>query len=406
LATLPAHGDNDDPGHRELLGVRGILHLWTDDLSTAVENLRVRLRPSVLRGSCTPTPVEVLTASGPDGIEPNKLIILGFLAEAEYRRGHWDVAAALADHALALVEDTEQYWIAAFLHSVATLVPAGRGEWVSAEHHLLSARRAASQFGDELSRAYAESAAVYVAGCRGDADGVVTSAEWLLVQARPYHQEPGVHTWPTAYVGALLTLGRFAEADAAINRWEVQAQARGRRSRLAALARLRGELAARRRDTHAAREAFAVARETGEGVSDALERSLLLSSRGAFLRRRGERRAAAADLLAAEHLLLEVGAQPFLSGVQAELKACGLPAAPFAGGAPVPLLTPQELAVARLVVAGHNNQEIAARLFLSPKTVAYHLGHVYAKLGVSSRSRLAAGGLTALSAPRAPAAGR
>ena len=51
-------------------------------------------------------------------------------------------------------------------------------------------------------------------------------------------------------------------------------------------------------------------------------------------------------------------------------------------------LTPQELQVALVVAGGATNKEAGASLFISPKTVEFHLGHVYSKLGVGGRTEL------------------
>ncbi|MGZ4357242.1 MAG: helix-turn-helix domain-containing protein, partial [Gaiellaceae bacterium] len=55
----------------------------------------------------------------------------------------------------------------------------------------------------------------------------------------------------------------------------------------------------------------------------------------------------------------------------------------------IDVLTPQEQQVAALVAGGATNREAAAALFLSAKTIEFHLGHVYEKLGIRSRTQLA-----------------
>jgi DNA-binding NarL/FixJ family response regulator len=106
------------------------------------------------------------------------------------------------------------------------------------------------------------------------------------------------------------------------------------------------------------------------------------------LRRRGETRAAIDHLRSAREILSRLGALPFLADCDAELEACGL-RSPEASAGDLLALTPHEEAVARLVASGLSNREAAARLYVSAKAVEYHLGHIYAKLGITSRRRLA-----------------
>ena len=121
------------------------------------------------------------------------------------------------------------------------------------------------------------------------------------------------------------------------------------------------------------------------------EHAVLSLSRGRWLGRRGARRGALTDLREAERRFSTLGADPFLEAVRTELAAGGVVPEPGVTSArPLPGLTPQEEAVARLVADGSSNKEVAEVLVLSPKTVAYHLSHVYAKIGVRSRSQLLA----------------
>lgn len=97
--------------------------------------------------------------------------------------------------------------------------------------------------------------------------------------------------------------------------------------------------------------------------------------------------AALLDLLAEGEFEL-LGAAPWAERARAELRATGQT---FRRRDPTALetLTPQEFQVARLVAAGGTNGDVAAQLFLSHRTVSYHLHNVYRKLGVASRTELA-----------------
>jgi hypothetical protein len=81
FALLPSDGDVSDAGCRELVGMRGILQYMAGDLTGAAENLRIRLRPNRMDHTRGTARIELLAATRPDGIEPNKMIILAVLAK-------------------------------------------------------------------------------------------------------------------------------------------------------------------------------------------------------------------------------------------------------------------------------------------------------------------------------------
>jgi DNA-binding CsgD family transcriptional regulator len=109
---------------------------------------------------------------------------------------------------------------------------------------------------------------------------------------------------------------------------------------------------------------------------------------GEFLRRSRRRVDARPHLRAALEVFADLGAEPWAERARQELRASGETArkrdVTTTGN-----LTPQERQTALLVGAGLGNRDIAARLFLSPRTVEYHLSNAYQKLGVRSRGELA-----------------
>jgi DNA-binding CsgD family transcriptional regulator len=87
-------------------------------------------------------------------------------------------------------------------------------------------------------------------------------------------------------------------------------------------------------------------------------------------------------------LFTGVGMEAFAERARAELRAAGAQVLKPATGAS-DVLTAQEALIARLASQGASNAQIDAQLFISPATVAYHLGKVFAKLGIGSRNQLA-----------------
>jgi DNA-binding CsgD family transcriptional regulator len=368
LAALADDPAQIPPQLCDVLSARGVVKIMVDDLVGAHADL-------------------MTFAPGP-GWEPRpyRLAGLAWLAEVEYRLGHWDDALLHAEEARAFVVDTDQTWLLAFVHAVAVPILAARALWAEAGAHMASAAGVAAELGDDASRAVVAEAAVRLAVCRGD-------AESLLVAAAPLRDatglEPDHAVWVGHYCAALVAIGRIDDAEAELKRVEAIARPRGRRSVLAGLARVRGELAAAHGRAADARAAFEESIATGTGSAGVLDQACTHASYGRFLRRRGSRRAAISHLGAARDTFAALRARPFLDRCNAELAACGAPVAATTT-AIEDLLTPQERAVARLVCAGRTNRAVATELVLSVKTVGYHLGNIYAKLGVSSRTQLAA----------------
>ncbi len=110
---------------------------------------------------------------------------------------------------------------------------------------------------------------------------------------------------------------------------------------------------------------------------------------GEFLRRARRRVDARAHLRAALETFEEIGAAPLADRAAAELRASG-ETARRRDVSTATDLTPQELNVARLVRQGMSNRDVAGRLFVSPRTVDFHLRNVFSKLAVTSRAELIA----------------
>ena len=185
-------------------------------------------------------------------------------------------------------------------------------------------------------------------------------------------------------VEAYIRVGQTVEAAKLLADFERLASQSGLASQLAASCRCRGLLASN--------EEFEATLRAGlvqcDRVPRPFERARIELCLGERLRRARRRVDARKHLRSSIALFQQLGAAPWVEKARSELRASG-ETIRLREPASRDVLTPQELKVALVVAEGLSNREAATALFLSPKTIEAHLGRVYRKLGIRSRSELA-----------------
>jgi DNA-binding CsgD family transcriptional regulator len=186
-------------------------------------------------------------------------------------------------------------------------------------------------------------------------------------------------------IEAYVRAGRREDAAAVLSRFTAEAERTGSRWARATSARARALLSA---DADM-RARFDEALALHADLPMPFERARTLLALGERLRRAKQRAEAREPLTAALDVFERLGARPWAERARAELRATGGQASGRRAQAAAEQLTPHELQIAVLVSQGMTNREAAAALFLSPKTIEYHLGQIYRKLDVRGRSQLA-----------------
>jgi DNA-binding CsgD family transcriptional regulator len=305
-------------------------------------------------------------------------------AQAHFRAGQWDDALVHAHVAVDLATDLGQIWVLAQANGVASYVRSGRGQWDAARLRIGLARSAAAKVptADALIvTAQARAILGHAAGRPNDVVGVLD----LLVRRESEWAAWNLQCVPM-YVAAILDCGRLQDGIAELARL---AEAVERRSldMKAQLSWLGAKVAALRDEKDAAVRGYEDAFGQLGANTDFLDRVGILTDYGRFLRAIGRRREGQMHLADARQLLAGVGATPYVERLDRDLLGPNH-VAQRPGVDPASTLTERERDVVTLVIDGRTNRETAETLYMSVKSVEFHLGNVYAKLHISSRRQL------------------
>jgi DNA-binding CsgD family transcriptional regulator len=299
----------------------------------------------------------------------------GTLAAAAQRAGDWSAALASATEAVELAEDVGDSGIDYF-RAIKAHAHAARGETECARAELgglsrhtqddIALRRAAGFL--ELTLGNAEGAHALLSGV--DRARLTPSR---LAEALPDQIEASV------------LAGELGRAATELAELEALAGKLDRPLVRACTARCRGLVAHASGDHTGALEALIEALRLHDQVDQPFERARTLVALGAVRRRGLQRRLARETLEEALRILEGLSAAPWAQRARSELARIGGRA--VAAGDE---LSETERRIAELVVSGRRNREVAAELCLSPNTVAWNLSKIYRKVGVGSRTELAA----------------
>jgi DNA-binding CsgD family transcriptional regulator len=314
----------------------------------------------------------------------NLAYALDMLAQLDTRTGRLTAAYAGSLESIQLAESLGDTTLASAAGNLAR-VEAGLGRTEDARAHATRSLEISEARGDKYNVVRARGALGFDALARGD---IAAAVDWLEPAAAML-DEGGVHH-PNLFrvhadlIEAQTRSGRREDAEPNLSRLHEDATLTGSVWAAATAARCHAMLA----EDADAGEAFAEALRLHADEPDELERARTMLCFGEWLRRRGRRRECREHLHDALEVFEPIGARLWAERARAELRASG-ERLRRRGPTAHEQLTPQELQVSTAAAEGLTNKEIGARLFLSPKTVEFHLSRAYRKLDVSSRVELA-----------------
>jgi DNA-binding CsgD family transcriptional regulator len=302
-------------------------------------------------------------------------LVATYRASLHVHEGAFGPAASLVEEADAITEATGM----APLKYASLMLAAWRGNEAEALALVEAARLEATARGEGMGLGVIEWATALLYNGLGRYGDALAAA-----QRGCEHDDVGLFAWSLVeLIEAGVRAGATDAASAALDRLSGRTQASGTDWALGIEAGSRALLSHDRDAEPLYREALErLARSRGVVH---LARAQLLY--GEWLRRENRRVDAREELRAAHDTFSRVGAEAFAERARRELLASGETARARTVET-LDVLTPQEAQIARMASDRQTNPEIAAKLFISPRTVEYHLRKVFTKLGVSSRKEL------------------
>ena len=302
-------------------------------------------------------------------------------ADAAYRLGDWALVDEATSEGLRLAEESGQRNWGGFALLVRARWAAARGDERQSRPLVRSLLEIAGSEGLRSGLTFAHAALGFLElGLERVDEAIVELEATERLVDETGLEDPTLIPWAADLMEAYARSGRPDDTGRVLATLRRQATAAGTPPALAALERCRGIL---EEDFDAA---FARALELDGRRPMPFERGRTLLAFGRRLHRARRRQEARDRLREALAVFERLGAAPWAAQTRNELAAAGARRRP----APDPSLTGQERRVAAAAVRGASNREIAAELFLTAKTVEFHLSRIYRKLGVRSRAQLAA----------------
>jgi class 3 adenylate cyclase/DNA-binding CsgD family transcriptional regulator len=296
----------------------------------------------------------------------------------------WALGRALYEEAIALARETGQDMPLCVASAGLASVQARTGDAEACELNAKVALAISDRHGLGFLRIWALDALADLELGRGRVDAAVRLLEDKeATRAELATTDPDLSGVPEL-VEAHVRGGAVADLEGRLEEFAGAAEAKGQPWALGRLARAQGLLA----EDGRFEVAFTEALERHAAARDRFEAARTQLCFGECLRRAGQRARAREQLRPAIETFEQLGAEPWADRARAELLATG-ERARRRDPSTLDDLTPQELQICLLLAGGQTTREAAAKLFLSPKTIEYHLRNAYRKLGIHSRQELA-----------------